>query len=89
MICASKRIVIATGSRPSYPPFLSAAGDRLLLNDDVFELEDLPRSVVVFGPGVIGLELGQALSRLGVDVRMFGAGGAIGPLRDPAIRDYA
>ena len=45
---------------------LRAAGDRLIVNDDVFDWDDLPRSVAVFGPGVIGLELGQALHRLGV-----------------------
>ncbi len=83
------RIVIATGSRPSYPASFQALGDRLLINDSVFELETLPHSIAVFGPGVIGLELGQALSRLGVDVRVFGVGGGLGAIRDPEIRSYA
>lgn len=81
--------VIATGSSPSVPPILHGAQDRLVVNDDIFEWRDLPRSVAVFGPGVIGLELGQALARLGVRVRMFGVGGLIGPLSDPALRDCA
>ena len=81
--------VIATGSRPNVLPFLRAAGDRLVVNDDVFDWDDLPRSAAVFGPGVIGLELGQALARLGVRVRMFGKGGFVGPFSDPAVRDYA
>lgn len=81
----AERIVIATGSRPAIPKFLYNADDRLLVNDDLFELADLPQSVVVFGPGVIGLELGQALHRLGVRVRMFGVGGAIGPLGDAEV----
>lgn len=85
----AERIVIATGSRPHVPGFLKEAKDRLLVNDDLFELEELPGSVAVFGPGVIGLELGQALSRLGVRVRMFGVGGSLGSIRDEAIRDYA
>jgi dihydrolipoamide dehydrogenase len=34
---------------------------------------------------VIGLELGQALHRLGVRVRVFGRGGGVGPLTDPAL----
>ena len=85
----AERIIIATGSRPVYPPHFDAAGDRLLVNDDVFELEDLPESVAVFGPGVIGLELGQALSRLGVAVKVFGRGGALATLHDPEIRAYA
>jgi len=83
------RAVIATGSSPSIPPFLRAAGDRLIVNDDIFDWDDLPRSVAIFGPGVIGLELGQALHRLGVDVRMFGRDGHVGPFSDPALRAYA
>ena len=85
----AERIIIATGSRPNIPGFLKDAKDRLIVNDDIFEWQDLPDSVAVFGPGVIGLELGQALSRLGVRVRMFGVGGAVGPIQDEAIRDYA
>jgi len=85
----AQRIVIATGSRPAIPDFLHGATDRLLVNDDLFELPDLPESVVVFGPGVIGLELGQALHRLGVRIRMFGIGGLIGPLGDPEMRAKA
>lgn len=81
--------VIATGSSPSIAPLLRAAGDRLVINDDVFDWDDLPRSVAVFGPGVIGLELGQALHRLGVEVHLFGRGGPVGPLTDPRVRDYA
>jgi dihydrolipoamide dehydrogenase len=81
--------VIATGSSPSVPPILRGAEDRLVINDDIFEWQDLPRAVAVFGPGVIGLELGQALARLGVRVRMFGVGGLVGPFSDPALRDYA
>ncbi|ODC02751.1 dihydrolipoyl dehydrogenase [Terasakiispira papahanaumokuakeensis] len=82
-------MVIATGSRPNVPAPFQAAGDRLVINDDVFEWDELPQSVAVFGPGVIGLELGQALHRLGVNIRLFGRGGLVGPLQDEAIRQYA
>jgi dihydrolipoamide dehydrogenase len=67
-IVNARRIVIATGSSPSYPSLLSGLGDRLVVNDDIFAWQDLPESIAVFGPGVIGLELGQALHRLGVKV---------------------
>jgi len=85
----ARTIIIATGSRPNVPPPFEAAGDRLIVNDDVFEWDDLPKSVAVFGAGVIGLELGQALHRLGVRVRLFGRDNLVGPLSDPAIREYA
>ncbi|EKN4699517.1 dihydrolipoyl dehydrogenase [Yersinia ruckeri] len=85
----AQRIVIATGSRPSWPTPWNELGDRIIVNDDVFNWDDLPESVAVFGPGVIGLELGQALHRLGVKVKMFGVGGAVGPLTDSVVREYA
>jgi len=88
-IIEADSIVIATGSRPNVPGMLKAAGEHLLVNDDLFELPSLPESVVVFGPGVIGLELGQALSRLGVRVRLFGVGGAVGPIGDEQVRQSA
>lgn len=83
------RAVIATGSSPDVPVPLRAAGDRLVINDDVFDWQDLPSSVAVFGPGVIGLELGQALHRLGVMVHLFGRGGRVGPFQDAALQSYA
>ena len=83
------RIVIATGSRPVIFPQWEVLGDKLLVNDDVFSWDTLPESVAVFGPGVIGLELGQALTRLGVRVEMFGLGGMIGGISDPVVREEA
>jgi len=88
-IINAERVVIATGSRPSYPAVWNELGDRLVVNDDVFDWTDLPKSVAVFGPGVIGLELGQSLHRLGVEVLMFGMGGQVGPFTDPEVLAYA
>ncbi|MBA2780436.1 dihydrolipoyl dehydrogenase [Billgrantia kenyensis] len=85
----ARSIVIATGSRPHMPDAFAAAGERLIDSDAVFEWETLPGSVAVFGAGVVGLELGQALSRLGVRVRLFGKSGSLGPFQEAAMRDYA
>lgn len=85
----ASRIVIATGSRPEVPAAFAALGERLVISDDVFEWIDLPASVAVVGSGVIGLELGQALHRLGVRVRIFDRSGGIGPLGDPEVREVA
>lgn len=85
----ARAVVIATGSSPVIPAMFDAIRDRLVVNDDVFSWETLPESVAVFGAGVIGLELGQALHRLGVRVRIFGRRNSVGPLRDPAVKNAA
>ena len=85
----AQRIVIATGSRPIVLPQWQALGDKLLINDDVFAWDTLPESIAVFGPGVIGLELGQALQRLGVKVHIFGIGGGLGGISDPVVLQEA
>ena len=79
------RVVIATGSRPVWPSAWNALGDRLIINDDVFDWDDLPASVAVVGNGVIGLELAEALHRLGVRAKLFGRSGRVGPLTDPDV----
>jgi len=85
----AKRIVIATGSRTNQPEMLKNFGNHLIVNDDVFYWDDLPQSIAVIGAGVIGLELGQALSRLGVRVTVFGRGNRISPLTDRKVIDKA
>lgn len=80
-------IVIATGSSPVVPDGFAHLGDRLIINDDVFEWETLPERVLVVGAGVIGLELGQALSRLGVKTTLISRSDRIGGLQDPAVRN--
>ncbi len=85
----AKSVVIATGSRADYPDSFKELGDRLIISDNVFDWTGLPKDVAVIGPGIVGLELGQALHRLGVDVAVLGRGGRIGPISDPEIRAYA
>ncbi|GGC11746.1 dihydrolipoyl dehydrogenase [Oxalicibacterium flavum] len=85
----AERIVIATGSRPAIPDELQGLGERLVVNDDVFDWDDLPDSVAVVGAGVIGLEIGQALHRLGVRVAVFGRGERLAQIADPEVNRAA
>lgn len=81
----ARAVVVATGSRPDVPSVLAGVADRVLTSDDVFELRALPASVAVLGAGPIGLELGQALARLGVRVTVCDQGRGVGGLCDPAV----
>jgi dihydrolipoamide dehydrogenase len=83
----ARGIVIATGALPVIPEKFDVFGARLLTSDTLFEVTELPRRVAVFGAGPIALELGQALSRLGVSVHMFGQAGKVGGISDPAVRN--
>ncbi len=85
----AERIVIAAGSSPQIPKELRDLGEHLIVNDDVFAWDDLPESVAVIGVGIIGLELGQALHRLGVRVAIFGRGGRVAQLSDEAVNQTA
>ena len=84
-----KAAVLATGSSPSVPEPLKGLGDRVLTTDTVFEIEDLPVSLAVLGAGPVGLELAQAMARLGVATSVFDPGDSLGGLRDPDLKRAA
>lgn len=84
-VVTAKAIVIATGSSVHYPKDFEKLGACLITSDDVFEWQDLPKSVAIFGAGAIGLELAQALHRLGVKIYLFGKSGSVGALTDPEV----
>lgn len=64
----AKKIIVATGSRPIIPQAWNDFADKVFTTDEIFEQEELPDSIAVIGLGVIGLEIGQSLNRLGVKV---------------------
>lgn len=86
-VVKANSIVIATGTRPIVPDDWKKFGDRILTTDDVFEQEDLPESIAVIGLGVIGLELGQALSRKGIKVTGIEGRDRIASLADDVAHD--
>lgn len=85
----ARAFVVATGSRPVVPAAMAALGDRLLTTDTLFDLERLPRSVGIVGLGAIGLEMGLALSRLGVHVIAGDIQARVAGIVDPAVDERA
>ncbi|MGE0022053.1 MAG: dihydrolipoyl dehydrogenase [Hyphomicrobium sp.] len=86
-IISARRIVIATGSRPIVPSAWTSLGDRVLTTDTLFEQSDLPRRIAVIGMGAIGVEMAQALSRLGLEVTGFDLATRLAGLSDNAVND--
>ncbi len=60
-----KKALIATGSRSMLPEIPSLAEAGFLTNETVFDLEVLPRSLMVIGGGPLGCELAQVFARFG------------------------
>lgn len=81
------KAIIATGSSPVLPEPWKKYKKYLLDTNELFEERTLPKKMAVIGLGVIGIELGQALHRLGVEVIGIGRGNIAG-ITDPELKEY-
>jgi len=82
---ATRSIIIATGSRPTVPKEWLAFGGRMLTTDTLFDQPTLGPRIAVVGLGAVGVEIAQALARLGLEVAAFTTGKTLAGLSDPAI----
>lgn len=64
----AKFFIVCSGSSPSVPPVDGLADIKYLTNNNFWDLLSLPSKILIMGAGPIGLELGQALARLGSKV---------------------
>ncbi len=67
---ATKRILIATGSKPAALPGIAFDGRRIVHSTDALTLSEVPKRLIVIGAGAIGLELGSVWRRLGAEVHV-------------------
>ncbi|MBT5410618.1 MAG: FAD-dependent oxidoreductase [Nitrosomonadales bacterium] len=72
-IVTAKRFVIASGSKASVPPIPGIDDIPFLTNETIFTIDKLPKNLIIIGAGPIGLELGQAFSRLGSSINVIDA----------------
>lgn len=83
------KIILATGTHPIIPEPWRKLGQRLLTTDTLFEQKNLPAHIGVIGMGPIGIEMAQALSRLGIKISAFGSRNTIAGISDPDINATA
>ncbi len=88
-IIKTKSTIIATGTTPKIPASWKRYADHILTTDLIFELDCLPKSMITVGLGPLGLELGQAFSRLGVKVVGIGSSNTLANLTDPVVIEFA
>ncbi|WP_332632301.1 dihydrolipoyl dehydrogenase [Halalkalibacter flavus] len=82
-------VLIATGSSPRELPGLRADGKYVLTSDHALELEVLPKSIIIVGGGVIGIEWASMLNDFGVEVTVIEYSEQILPTEDAAIAKEA
>lgn len=85
----AKKIIIATGSKPFVPQPFKGFESYCIDTDGFFEIQDVPKRWLVIGNGVIGMELGQALDRLGCDVSILARRRSMAGITDPEVMEYA
>ncbi|HCP76025.1 MAG TPA: NAD(P)/FAD-dependent oxidoreductase, partial [Ktedonobacter sp.] len=84
---SSRNTLIATGSRPGVPRVEGLEETGYLTNEGVFDLMQLPASLIVVGGGPIGVELGQAFERLGSKITIIQGPERIMPREDTEVSE--
>jgi dihydrolipoamide dehydrogenase len=83
----SRNTLLATGSHPIKPKVEGLEETGYLTNEDVFDLTNLPASIVIVGGGPVGVELSQAFERLGAKVTIIQGPGRILPREEPEVSE--
>ncbi|WP_209123987.1 dihydrolipoyl dehydrogenase [Alkalihalobacillus sp. BA299] len=80
---SAEKIIIATGSTPIIPPIPGMEHANYHTSDTIFNIEEIPESIVIIGGGIIGVEFACIFSSLNVSVTIVEMGDRITPNEDP------
>jgi len=80
-----KNVLVATGSRPKSLPGLTIDGEYVMSSDEALKMESLPKSIIIVGGGVIGIEWASMLADFGVEVTVIEYSPRVLPLEDEDI----
>lgn len=79
---SARKIFICCGTTPRLPSIPGIENVAVLTNDNLYELNAVPESLLIIGGGAIGCEMGQAISRLGARVTILNADARLLPRGD-------
>ncbi len=82
-----KQAIIATGSRPYLPPDMDFRHHRIYNSDTILNLSHTPRTLIIYGAGVIGCEYASIFAGLGVKVDLINPGSRLLSFLDDEISD--
>lgn len=84
---SGRSIVIATGSKPRIPNIPGLDKSDYVTSDTIWNMESLPKKLMIVGGGAVGCELGQAYARLGSSVTLVEAANRVLPQADREVSD--
>ncbi len=64
----AKKLILATGSTPSCPPIIDVDGEKVFTSDEILDLRQLPKSIIIIGGGYIGCEFATFFAEAGTSV---------------------
>ncbi|AGX05430.1 MULTISPECIES: dihydrolipoyl dehydrogenase [Bacillaceae] len=80
-----KNVIVSTGSRPRTLPGLEIDGTQVMTSDEALEMTEIPKSIIIVGGGVIGIEWASMLSDFGSEVTVIEYADRIIPTEDREI----
>jgi NAD(P) transhydrogenase len=69
-VLKAENVLIACGTRPARHPDIPFDGKEILASDQFFQMEEIPKEMIVVGGGVIGLEFASMLAALGIEITL-------------------
>lgn len=81
----TRNIIIATGSVPRSLPTLPIDGEHIITSDEILELKEIPKSLIVLGAGAVGVEFASMFVRFGTDVTILELLPRLLPIEDEEI----
>jgi dihydrolipoamide dehydrogenase len=81
----TKNVILATGSRPKSLPGIIPDGRTIITSDEILQLKEIPKSLIVIGAGAVGIEFASMFARFGSTVTVLEMLPRILPLEDEEI----
>ncbi|MDO9174065.1 MAG: FAD-dependent oxidoreductase, partial [Actinomycetota bacterium] len=85
VVLTTRFVLLCTGSRPHLPPIDGLLPEHVLTSENLFALSQPPESMAIIGGGPMGVEMAQALRRLGVEVTILQRARHLLPREEPAL----
>jgi dihydrolipoamide dehydrogenase len=82
---ATRNVILATGSRPRTLPGLTPDGSAIITSDEILELKQQPKSLIVIGAGAVGIEFASIFARFGAATTVIELLPRVLPLEDEEI----